>query len=111
MAIRELEIQSHSIAPLQKVVLYQKYDVNRDLLRPALIALTTRDEPIEVNEGREEARKPTPPGHPRRSRVGYPYQRRIQHDDVHGILHRAANFDRTKYIRRQHTDQHTIGVA
>jgi hypothetical protein len=53
MAIRELELQSHSIAPLQKVVLYQKYDVNRDLLRPALIALTTRDEPIEVDEGRE----------------------------------------------------------
>ena len=53
MAIRELELQSHSIAPLQKVVLYQTYDVNRDLLRPAFIALTTRDEPIEIDEGRE----------------------------------------------------------
>lgn len=52
MAIRELELQSHSIAPLQKVVLYQKYDVNRDLLQPAFIALTTRDEPIEIDEGR-----------------------------------------------------------
>ena len=51
MAIREL--QALSIAPLQRVVLYQKYDINRDLLRPAFIALTTRDEPIEIDEGRE----------------------------------------------------------
>jgi len=51
LAVREL--QAHSIAPLQRVVLYQKYEVNRDLLRPAFIALTTRDEPIEIDEGRE----------------------------------------------------------
>lgn len=51
LAIREL--QALSIAPLQKVVLYQKYEVDRDLLRPAFIALTTRDEPIEIDEGRE----------------------------------------------------------
>ena len=51
LAVRELE--ALSIAPLQRVVLYQKYDVNRDLLRPAFIALTTRDEPIEIDEGRE----------------------------------------------------------
>ena len=51
LAVREL--QAISIAPLQRVVLYQKYEVNRDLLRPAFIALTTRDEPIEIDEGRE----------------------------------------------------------
>jgi len=51
LAVREL--QALSIAPLQRVVLYQKYDVNRDLLRPAFIALTTRDEPLEIDEGRE----------------------------------------------------------
>ena len=51
LAIRELE--ALSIPPLQKVVLYQKYEVNRDLLRPAFVALTIRDEPIEIDEGRE----------------------------------------------------------
>jgi hypothetical protein len=51
LAIREL--QALSIAPLEKIVLYQKYAVNRDLLQPAFIALTTRDEPITIEEGRE----------------------------------------------------------
>jgi hypothetical protein len=51
LAIREL--QSLSIAPLEKIVLYQKYAVNRDLLQPAFIALTIRDEPITIEEGRD----------------------------------------------------------
>ena len=51
LAIREL--QAISIAPLQKIVLYQNYAVNRDLLQPAFIALTIRDEPITIEEGRE----------------------------------------------------------
>jgi hypothetical protein len=50
-AIREL--QALSIAPLEKIVLYQKYAVNRDLLQSAFIALTTRDEPLTIEEGRE----------------------------------------------------------
>ncbi len=51
LAIREL--QALSIPSIQKVVLYQKYEVNRDLLQPAFIALATRDDPITIDEGRE----------------------------------------------------------
>ena len=51
LAIREL--QALSISPLEKIVLYQKYAVNRDLLQPAFTALTIRDEPITIQEGRE----------------------------------------------------------
>lgn len=51
MAIREL--QNLSIPPLQKIALYQKYAVDRNLLQPAFTALTTRDEPIGFDEGRE----------------------------------------------------------
>jgi hypothetical protein len=51
LAIRELE--NISIPPLRKVVLYQKYEVDRNLLKPALTALTIRDEPLEIEEGRE----------------------------------------------------------
>lgn len=51
LAIRELENQS--IPPLRKVVLYQTYAIDRSLLKPALTALTIRDEPLEIEEGRE----------------------------------------------------------
>jgi len=51
LAIRELE--NLRIPPLQKIVLYQKYAVDRNLLRPSLTALTIRDEPITIDEGRE----------------------------------------------------------
>jgi hypothetical protein len=51
LAIRELE--NISIPPLRKVVLYQKYEIDRNLLKPALTALTIRDEPLEIEEGRE----------------------------------------------------------
>jgi hypothetical protein len=51
LAIRELE--NLSIPPLRKIVLYQKYEIDRNLLKPALTALTIRDEPLEIEEGRE----------------------------------------------------------
>jgi hypothetical protein len=51
LAIRELE--ALSIPSIQKVVLYQTYEVNKDLLQPAFIALATRDDPITIDEGRE----------------------------------------------------------
>jgi hypothetical protein len=51
LAIREIE--NISVPPLRKVVLYQTYEIDRNLLKPALTALTIRDEPLEIEEGRE----------------------------------------------------------
>ncbi|KAH9006325.1 hypothetical protein EDB86DRAFT_2873206 [Lactarius hatsudake] len=51
LAIRGLE--SLQIPALQKVVLYQRYDVDRTRLQTAYTALTVRDEPITIEEGRE----------------------------------------------------------
>jgi hypothetical protein len=51
LAVREL--QNITIPPLQKIVTYQKYEIDRNLLTPALTALTIRDEPITIEEGRE----------------------------------------------------------
>jgi hypothetical protein len=51
LAVREL--QNITIPPLQKIVTYQKYAIDRNLLTPALTALTIRDEPITIEEGRE----------------------------------------------------------
>ncbi|KZT21101.1 hypothetical protein NEOLEDRAFT_1074112 [Neolentinus lepideus HHB14362 ss-1] len=49
LAVRELEKQG--IAPVPKIALYNKYDVDRALLLPSYSALTTRDEPISMVEG------------------------------------------------------------
>ena len=51
LAIRELE--TLQIPPLSKIVLYQKYAIDRKLLQPALTALTMRDEPLTIEEGRD----------------------------------------------------------
>ena len=51
LAVRELE--NLQMPPLQKIVLYQKYEINRSLLKPALTALTIRDEAVTIEEGRE----------------------------------------------------------
>jgi hypothetical protein len=51
LAIRELE--NLSIPPLPKIVLYQKYSIDRNLLKHALTALTLRDELLTIEEGRE----------------------------------------------------------
>ncbi|KAI0300451.1 hypothetical protein B0F90DRAFT_1668282 [Multifurca ochricompacta] len=51
LAVREL--QSLQIPALQKIVLYQTYAIDRNLLQPAYTALITRDEPITTEEGRE----------------------------------------------------------
>lgn len=50
LAIRELE--NLRILPLPKIVLYQTYSIDRNLLKHSLTALTLRDEPITVEEGR-----------------------------------------------------------
>ncbi|KAI9441493.1 hypothetical protein H4582DRAFT_1388249 [Lactarius indigo] len=52
LAIRGLESLQFPTA-LQKVVLYQTYDVDRNHLQTAYTALTVRDEPITIAEGRE----------------------------------------------------------
>ncbi|KAF8483647.1 hypothetical protein DFH94DRAFT_690122 [Russula ochroleuca] len=51
LAVRELE--NLGVPPLQKIVLYQTYAIDRKLLKPALTALTMRDEPLSIEEGRE----------------------------------------------------------
>lgn len=51
LAIRELE--NLPIPPVQKIVLYQKYVIDRNLLKHALTTLTIRDEPVTIEEGRE----------------------------------------------------------
>ncbi|KAH9965393.1 hypothetical protein BC827DRAFT_1265398 [Russula dissimulans] len=51
LAVREL--QNIQIPPIQKIVIYQTYSIDRNLLQPAFTALTTRDEPISIQEGRE----------------------------------------------------------
>jgi hypothetical protein len=51
LAIRELE--NLPIPPLPKIVLYQKYAIDRNLLKHALTALTIRDDPLTIEEGRE----------------------------------------------------------
>lgn len=51
LAIRELE--NLPMPPLPRVALYQKYAIDRNLLKPALTALTIRDEPLANEEGRE----------------------------------------------------------
>ncbi|KAI9465149.1 hypothetical protein BJY52DRAFT_666785 [Lactarius psammicola] len=51
LAIRGLE--GHQIPALQKIVLYQTYKVDRNRLQTAYTALTVRDEPITIEEGRE----------------------------------------------------------
>jgi hypothetical protein len=51
LAIRGME--GLRIPALQKIALYQTYGVDRNLLQAAFTALTVRDEPIAVEEGRE----------------------------------------------------------
>jgi hypothetical protein len=51
LALRELE--RLEIPPLQKIVIYHSYAIDRSLLRTAYTALTIRDEPITLEEGRE----------------------------------------------------------
>jgi len=51
LAIRELE--NLQIPALQKIVIYQKYAVDRKYLQAAFTALAVRDEPITIEEGRE----------------------------------------------------------
>ncbi|KAH9009067.1 hypothetical protein EDB85DRAFT_2163383 [Lactarius pseudohatsudake] len=53
LAVRGLESLKDQIGALQKIVLYQMYDVDRNLLQTAYTALTVRDGPITIDEGRE----------------------------------------------------------
>jgi len=49
-ALRELEAQE--IPALQKIILYHTHDIDRNLLQASYTALTVRDEPISIEEGR-----------------------------------------------------------
>jgi hypothetical protein len=51
LALRELE--RLEIPPLRKIVIYHSYAIDRKLLQAAYSALTVRDEPITIEEGRE----------------------------------------------------------
>jgi hypothetical protein len=51
LALRELE--RLEIPPLQKIIMYHSYAVDRNLLQEAYTALTVRAEPIAIEEGRE----------------------------------------------------------
>ena len=51
LALRELE--GLDIPPLKKIIMYHSYEVDRDLLQAAYIAMTVRPEPITIEEGRE----------------------------------------------------------
>ncbi len=50
-ALRELEQQE--MPALDKIILYHTHKINRNLLQAAYIALTVRDEPIAIEEGRQ----------------------------------------------------------
>jgi hypothetical protein len=50
-AVRELD--KLEVPHVQKIYIYQKYDVKRDHLREAFTALAVRDEAIAIEEGRQ----------------------------------------------------------
>ena len=51
LALRELE--QLEIPPLRKIAIYQAYEIDRRLLQAAYTALTVRDGPITIEEGKE----------------------------------------------------------
>lgn len=51
LALRELE--QLVIPPLQKIVIYHSYGIDRSLLQAAYTAFAVRDEPITIEEGKE----------------------------------------------------------
>ncbi|THH20257.1 hypothetical protein EW146_g1064, partial [Bondarzewia mesenterica] len=51
LAVRELELLT--IPPITKIVIYHNYEIDRTLLIASYTALTTRDEPISLDEGKE----------------------------------------------------------
>jgi hypothetical protein len=51
LALRELE--QLEIPPLHKIAIYQAYEIDRRLLQAAYTALTVRDKPITIEEGKE----------------------------------------------------------
>ncbi|EIN06746.1 hypothetical protein PUNSTDRAFT_54142 [Punctularia strigosozonata HHB-11173 SS5] len=52
-ALSVRELQTHTIAPVEKISIYQTYNVDIQLLLPAFIALAVRPEPLAVDEGRQ----------------------------------------------------------
>lgn len=50
-ALRELE--QLPMPALDKIILYHTHDIDRNLLQAAYVALTVRDEPISIEEGRQ----------------------------------------------------------
>lgn len=53
LAIRGVESLQSQVSAFQKIVLYQTYEVDRNCLQAAYTALTVRDDPITIDEGRE----------------------------------------------------------
>ncbi|KAI0067633.1 hypothetical protein BV25DRAFT_842370 [Artomyces pyxidatus] len=51
LALRELE--QLEVGPIEKIITYHAYEIDRNLLIAAYTALTTRDEPITLEEGRK----------------------------------------------------------
>ena len=49
----EREIEKFEIAPVTKIELYQRYELDRTLLIPSFLFLCTRAEPISLKEGRQ----------------------------------------------------------
>ncbi|PCH35703.1 hypothetical protein WOLCODRAFT_80255, partial [Wolfiporia cocos MD-104 SS10] len=47
------ELEKFDIAPVQKIELYQTYELDKKLLIPSYIAMCTRQEPLSVKEGRQ----------------------------------------------------------
>ncbi|OSX61713.1 hypothetical protein POSPLADRAFT_1117686, partial [Postia placenta MAD-698-R-SB12] len=47
------ELEKFTIAPLQKIELYQTYELDRKLLIPSYIAMCRRPEPLTIKEGRQ----------------------------------------------------------
>ncbi|KAH8996794.1 hypothetical protein EDB92DRAFT_1942404 [Lactarius akahatsu] len=51
LCVRELE--KLTIPPVEKIQIYQYFNLNPDLLRSSYVALTIRDEPLEFEEGKK----------------------------------------------------------
>lgn len=93
LAVRQLE--KINMPDVQRIVIYQKYEVDKALLVPRYAALCAREEPLGIREGlelgletalmlargRECARSP-----PRSDGARSPSPANIKEDDMHGII-------------------------
>ncbi|TCD69421.1 hypothetical protein EIP91_007768 [Steccherinum ochraceum] len=102
LALRELE--TFTIDPVQKIDLYQRFEVDRRLLVPSYSALTFRLEPLSIKEGRTlgletamllaEAReyargKPTP------TNVRSPTKSSLEQEVMNNVIVEVFNIDKS----------------